>query len=63
MKRPSCTAALHMSAFGSKADIHFAPQMSAFDPKRACRTPAAIIQRDKERPIPERRLKDWEHQT
>jgi hypothetical protein len=37
--------------------------MSAFDPKRTSRTPAAIIQPDKERPIPERRLKDWEHQT
>ena len=29
-----CASALHMSAFGGKADMAFALQMSAFDPKR-----------------------------
>ena len=32
-KRTSACA-LHMSAFGGKADMRFAPQMSAYDPKR-----------------------------
>ena len=30
----TCASALHMSAFGGKADMTFAAQMSAFDPKR-----------------------------
>jgi len=29
--------ALHMSAFGGRADIPFAARTSAFDPKRTCR--------------------------
>ena len=33
-KRTSPSCGPHMSAFGGKADICFAPHMSAFDPKR-----------------------------
>src|SRR5262249_55413932 len=33
----TCASALQMSAFGGKADMPFASQMSAYDPKRTCR--------------------------
>src|SRR5262249_42191158 len=55
---PYC--ALRMSARFTPESV-FCGAMSASDPKR--KSPAAMIQRDKERPIPGRRLKDWEHQT
>ena len=57
----TCTSAPHMSAFGVKRIWRLHCEMSANDPKRTSRglwsqQPGS----GKERPIPERWLKDWE---
>jgi hypothetical protein len=39
----TCSSALQMSAFGGKADMAFAPHMSACDPKRTSIGPSSML--------------------